>query len=273
MQKNKQASILIWAFFLTLLMSFSFIFIQFQIKSSLSTNSKKLKNLELEKQKQEFLWDINSKTQKIWENNLEIKDFSSLEYSLKKDEEFELEFTEIWTINLELLNSWIISYALNSGNFWENILPTYNTGTTSKTIEILSTPTILKIKNFSWYSKIRIWASKKVTHKLGNLPKTEVFEKAWKITLSLYKNCKIEYKINWWTEILLVSWSSQKYTNKSFFVKSWDSIFFERIYWNISRKIIISWDYNLSDMLKNNSYKISKTTWWKEIVLEKWKIK
>jgi hypothetical protein len=54
-QKKQKASILIWVFFLTLLMSFSFIFIQFQIKNSLSNNSKKLDSLKTQKKINEFL--------------------------------------------------------------------------------------------------------------------------------------------------------------------------------------------------------------------------
>ncbi len=301
-QKKQKASILIWVFFLTLLMSFSFIFIQFQIKNSLSTNSKKLDSLEKEKNVQEFLWDINSKTQKIWENTLEIKDFSSLEYSLKKDEKLELDFKEDWELNLELLNSWIISYAINTEKLWKYTLPKYWEWIRNKNFSINSWD-ILKIKNFSWYSKIRIGASKRYKKNLNNNwdNKTYNFLKAWKITISLKRRRKyinpdtyytwsiLKYETNYsWNWIITAS-KNTNYTNKSFFIKSWDNLKIinktniddlEKKDWTTVTNwfddkitVIVSWDYNISNMLKNNSYKISKKTWWREIVLEKGKIK
>ncbi len=277
-QKKQKASILIWVFFLTLLMSFSFIFIQFQIQNSLKVNSKRLENLEEEKKIQEFLWDINAQSIQIWENTLEVESFSSLEYSLKKDEILWLNFTETWTINIELLNSWIVSYATwavaSTLEFWTNILPTYNTGATSVNV-LVNTWEKLEVKAFSWNPKLSFWASKKIIYPLDILPSAITFKKSWKITMSIWVRWwGIKYKINSWIEKTLTWNSTENYTSKSFFVKVWDSlsiINFDNP--GNNKKLIISWDYNISDLIQNNSYKISKKTWWKEVILEEWKIR
>jgi hypothetical protein len=220
---------------------------------------------------------------------MEIKNFSSIDYSLKKDEIFNLTFSETWTINLQLLNSGIISYALDWEEFWKNILPTYNTWTTS-TGFLLTSWTTLKIKNLSWYSKIRIWASKNKKASINNIWWQYIydnFKKSWKITISLqrrrkshpirYTTSEIEYKTNYSWTWTIISSEDTKYTHKSFFIKSWDKLTIinknsSKTWYSDKATFIISWDYNISDLMQNNSYKIYKKTWGKEIVLEKGKI-
>jgi hypothetical protein len=272
-QKNKKASILLWVFFLTILLAISFIYISVWIRKSLTTDSWKIKTLEENRKKENFLANINKKSIKIWENNLIIKNFSSIIYTLKKDELLNLKFEEEWNINLQLLNSWIISYSIWSNELWKNILPTYNTWITTANFNINAWEN-LKIKNFSWNSKIKISANNTIIYKLSLLPKIIKFKKSWEINLSVWREWwKIKYKINNWTEYFLKWNSSVTYVNKKIFINSWDELKIEKVSWDNYKKVIISWNQNLSDMLDNNTYKIIKESWWRKFIIEKWKIK
>ena len=174
MQKiNKKASILIWAIFLSLIISISFLSVSTKITKNLKNNNLNNTNILEESKLQNILKtseiDIeDNTTEEIWNNTIYIEN-KSLKKSLKKDEIYTIHFPTESNITLNLISSWVIFYEYNS-NIW--IL---KNDISSLSININENEDLI-LTNYSWYISFELISDNKF-----DIPekKYKIVEKIW----------------------------------------------------------------------------------------------
>ena len=168
-KKSKNASILIWAIFLSLIISVSFLSISTKITKNLKNSSNLNIDLEKENKIQNLLYSSNNNSEILWNIEIQIEN-KKLKYSLKKWEIYKIHFPKNSQINLKLTNSWIIEY---------------NTWTTSSWILYSNSPEIstninannnLILKNLAWYSSFKLISNNKFEF---SDKKYKIIEKIW----------------------------------------------------------------------------------------------
>ena len=179
MQKtNKKASILIWAIFLSLIVSVSFISISTKITKNLKNSSNLSLNLEKQNKINNLLKTSENNTETIWNTTIYIEN-KTLKKSLKKDETYTIKFPLSSTITLKLTNSWIIKYKLDTENWFLNNT-NLEKGFSNKSWDLI-------LENFSWNSSFEIISNNKfeidernykIIEKIWN---KEVIKSFWKI--------------------------------------------------------------------------------------------
>jgi len=102
---SKKASILIWAIFLSLIISLSFLSISTKITKNLKENSQNNISIIEQNNFEKILKTSNLDTEIIWNKTIYIEN-RSLKKSLKKSEEYEIKFRKDSTININLTSSW-----------------------------------------------------------------------------------------------------------------------------------------------------------------------
>jgi len=176
--QNKKASILIWAIFLSLIISISFLSISTQITKNLKTSQSSQNIIEKQNQINNVLKNSQENKKIIWNTIIEMENKSFIK-SLKKNEILKINFPQNSTIELKLLNSWIIFYNTWSSNTWilDNNTPNIETNIEQNKNLIL--------KNYSWYTKIKLTSNNKF-----DLPekKYKIIEYIWnkKVIKSLW---------------------------------------------------------------------------------------
>jgi len=177
MQNNKKASILIWAIFLSLIISISFLSIANKVNNN-SKTSKALQenirnNIKIENNLKSFSWvSFQIQKQKVYIEN------KTLNKSLKKYEIFNISFPKASTWVLMLTSLWVLHY-----EFWSD--SGFLDKTNSKYI-FKNKSWILKLENYSWI----LWFS------LNSNNKFDFQEKKYKITKKIA-----------WKEIIKQVWS------------------------------------------------------------------
>ena len=179
MQKNnKKASILIWAIFISLIISVSFLNISTKITKNLKNSSNLNLDLEKENKIQNLLYSSNNDSKILENTEIQIEN-KTLKYSLKKWEVYKIQFPKTTQINLQLTNSWIIEYNTWATNSW--ILYSSNSILSAN----INANNDLVLKNLAWYS----------TFKLTSDNKFEFSDKKYKIIETIW-NKKI-IKSSW----------------------------------------------------------------------------
>ncbi len=169
MQKiGKKASILIWAIFLSLIISISFLSITTKITKKLKNINKNIDNIELEQViKNSFIKGENN-IKNIWNKTIIIEN-KSLEKSLKSKEIYELDFSQNSIIDLEMINNSIIHYELK----WTK----NDAGIISWSLDSYETEEWkLILTNYSWYAKFRLACDNKLENKEK---KYKIIENIW----------------------------------------------------------------------------------------------
>ncbi len=191
---NKKWSILLWAIFLSTIISISFIYINTQITKNIKNNSE---IWEIFSEQKDFLENIKSWTNTtLWEEKFLIfEDKKETVKVLKQNEKvsFLFSWSSNFNIDIWIIEWWAIFYNYanfpSSNNSWNSInswvveyLKSF-----SWTLDSTNNNWILKIENLSWYSKILIKSSidfkwntsnYKIIKKFWN---TNLVEKRWKI--------------------------------------------------------------------------------------------
>lgn len=169
MQKiSKKASILIWAIFLSLIISVSFLSISTKITENLKNSGINNKNIDENDNIKNILLYSEKNTENIWNKTILIEN-KKLEKSLKNNENYEIDFIKNSIIDLYIMNSSIIKYELiwtkNESGILTWSLKSYETGTWK-----------LKLNNYSWYTKIKLLSDNKF----------EIWEKKYKIIENIW---------------------------------------------------------------------------------------
>lgn len=122
MQKiRKNASILIWAIFLSLMISISFISISTKINSSIKTNHKLIGEHNLENYIKNKIKNKDYSNELLWNNETIIfTQNKSYSWSLKDQEKLELNFTIESNITINIIKWWPIlaNWWLIETNSW-----------------------------------------------------------------------------------------------------------------------------------------------------------
>jgi len=174
---NSKASILIWAIFLSLIVSVSFISISTKITKNLKNSFNINSNLEKQNKINNILKKSENNTETIWNTTIYIEN-KTLKKSLKKGEIYTIKFPVSSNITLKLTNSWIIKYKFNS-DIW-----IFNN--TNSEIN-LNWSWDLILENFAWYSSFELTSDNKfdiIEKKYKIIEKTwnkEVIKSFWKI--------------------------------------------------------------------------------------------
>lgn len=109
---SKNASILIWSIFLSLMISIAFLNINTKITKNLKENSQNNKNITQQNNIKSTMQDMNWSRTIVWINSIYIEN-TILNKSLKKDEEYEIIFNINSFVNIKMLNAWVMQYDLN----------------------------------------------------------------------------------------------------------------------------------------------------------------
>lgn len=179
---NVKASILIWATFLSLIISVSFISISTKINKNLKNNNNFNQQIEINNQIQNIIntwkknWNYINQTLDNWDNII-FDAPNEHEISLKKLEKYIIKINENSNITIEVLVWWPINTSS-----W--II------TTTKTISNLIWD--YKIENYWWFTQIKITSS------------------STKNYLSKYTNYKIIKKL-WNKEIISLKWKIKNF--------------------------------------------------------------
>jgi len=150
---NKKASVLIWAIFLSLMISISFLSVATKISKNLNSTNSLKKNIFENIQIQNKLNSIKLNSATINEKikiNIENK---TLKKSLKKYEIFTINFPENSDWSLNLTSSGIIYYT-----FWSDKWFLDNTNTK---YEFSNKNWDLTLENYSWITKFKLSSDKK----------------------------------------------------------------------------------------------------------------
>lgn len=169
MQKiSKKWSILLWAIFLSLIISISFLSISTKITKKLKESNTINTDLEEQNNIYKTLKTSQNNIEKIWNKTIYIEN-KSLEKSLKKDETYSIHFPLESNINLELTSSWVIKYEYDSTSW---IL---NNADSNLVITINSNSNLL-LTNYSWFASYKLESDNKfeITEK-----KYKIIEKIW----------------------------------------------------------------------------------------------
>ena len=168
MQKNSQkASILIWAIFLSLIISISFLSISTKITKNLKNSSNLNSLLEKENKINNILKSSENDIETLWNTIINIEN-KTLKKSLKKDEIYKIYFPTSSSIDLKLTSSWVIYYNFENSEKW--FLNNTNLN------ENFSWIWELILENFSWYSSFELTSDNKfdIIEK-----KYKIIEKIW----------------------------------------------------------------------------------------------
>jgi hypothetical protein len=189
MQKtNTRASILIWATFLSLIITVTFIWISTNINKNLKNNSLLNEQFKNQNEIKNIInsWGIDMNYQNIYLDNWEKIIFERTNkkiISLKKEEIHTWKILDADSnINIKILNWWPVSYINTSSSWVVTSIETFWDNTAD----------YFYIKNLWWYTKIMI--SSDIT---GNY-------------LSQYRKYSI-YKKIWNKEILKTSWKVKNF--------------------------------------------------------------
>ena len=150
MQKiGKRASILIWAIFLSLIISVSFVSISTKINKNIRSNSKNIKTFNNQKAIKEKIKEGDFTNQRLANNEAIIfSKNNSLTWSLKKSDNIKLKFEQISTIDINILSGWPIYFTLTwSTNSWWIV---------SSTSNLSSFSWELILENLWWYTMYNI---------------------------------------------------------------------------------------------------------------------
>jgi len=184
MQKTKSnASILIWAIFLSLIISITFISISTKINKSLKNNYNFTDEIKVNNQIKNIInkwsidWNFNDEYLLNWDKII-FDPSNIITVWIKKWEIYTTKINVSSTININIINWWPIKYKNNS-NSWLILNSTW----------ILVTSWNLEISNLWWYSKIQISSNVKTNYLskyrnyfiLKNIWNKEVIESKWKI--------------------------------------------------------------------------------------------
>ena len=169
MQKiGKKGSVLIWAIFLSLVISISFISISTKITKNLKNSSINNKAIEENIKINEILKTSEKNVENIWNKTIFISN-KKLDKSLKNNERFVIDFEINSIINLDLITSSLISYELiwTKTDSWILTwsLNNYETGIWK-----------LELINHSWYTKFTLLSDNKF----------EIWEKNYKIIENIW---------------------------------------------------------------------------------------
>jgi hypothetical protein len=171
MQKTTiKASILIWAIFLSLIISITFISISTKINKNIKNNSNFTTELEIENKIKN---SINSgsisgiyKNQTLQNSDeLTFESSTKFESSLKKNEDIEIKFPEISNITINLTNSWVI--------FYETLT---SSGIINTQTNINPISWTIYIKNIGWYTTFEVNSDKSFTTKYK---KYKIIKQIW----------------------------------------------------------------------------------------------
>lgn len=187
MQKNNiNASILIWAIFLSLIISVSFISISTKINKNLRNNSLLIDNIKTNSEIKTMInsWALNNSITSIdisnWEKII-FEDNSDIIFWIKKWETHTWKIIEDSNITINIVE-WSAIYYKNNTNSW--IILSWNS--------FNWTIWDLYIESLWWYSKVNIKSDSK-----NNI-------------LSQYRNYKIIKKI-WNKELIKTKWQIQNF--------------------------------------------------------------
>ena len=150
MQKiGTRASILIWAIFLSLIISVSFISISTKINKNIRSNSKNIKSFNNQKAIKEKIknWDYSNK--RLANNEAIFFDKrNNFTWSLKKSENIKLKFEQISTIDINIVSGWPLYFTLSwSTSSWWIV---------SRTNNLSSFSWELILENMWWYTMYNI---------------------------------------------------------------------------------------------------------------------
>ncbi len=160
MQKNKNASILLWSIFLSLIIASLFIHISTKIWKVIEENRKIENEIKKDREKNRLLKENNLENINLSKNEKII--FESEKYfekSLKKDEELNINIDKETNINIKLNPEAIVNYStwINLSNMWEKIFLKWE-----KTVT-LGSWSILQIKNIWWIAKVELFSEKDIS--------------------------------------------------------------------------------------------------------------
>jgi len=183
MQKNhKKAYILIWAIFLSLIISVTFIEISTKVNKNLNNNNEIIYNWKIDIETEKLInmsiinQDYSEKSTENWDkiifdNNIELI------FSMKKDDINLSKINNTGNISISILQWWPIKYNNNTLS-----------GIINNTGNIATTIWELYITNLSWYTKLKInsisnnylskYTNYKITRKIWN---KEFIKSKWKI--------------------------------------------------------------------------------------------
>jgi len=151
---NKNASILIWAIFLSLIISISFLSISTKITKNLKTNNSLNREISEQNDINNILKTSENDIEQIWNYKIYIEN-KNLKKSLKKDEIYEITFPEQSNITLNITNSWILLY----NTWWTNTWILYNNLLNLNST--INTWEILKLINLSWITSFELISNNK----------------------------------------------------------------------------------------------------------------
>lgn len=120
MQKsNKKASILLWAIFLSIIISVAFIWVSTKVSKKLRDNISFKEDVSIQNQIQNKLnkKDFTNEVFINWEK-IYFESSNSIQRNLKKDEKIILNFSTWTSIDISLYNWWPIIYTFTSTPSW-----------------------------------------------------------------------------------------------------------------------------------------------------------
>ncbi len=181
-KKNNQASILIWAIFLSLIISVTFISISTKINKNLINNinfsEKIIDNTEIKNIINNSIlnWSFTNQTLSNWDELIFDKK-DEIIVSLKQNEKYIIKIIESSTVWITIINWWPVKY-------WTWLI------TNSENISV--TAWDFEIENLWWYTKLKITSSSNKNH------------------LSKYLNYRIIKKI-WNKELIKTKWKIKNF--------------------------------------------------------------
>ena len=174
MQKtNTKASILIWAIFISLIISVTFISISTRINKNLKNNYELTESIKINNEINNIVnsWSINLNFKSQYLSNWDKLIFSSPNITifwLNKWESHISKINEDCNIAIKILNWWPIEYKVN----WASWL----------LIDVkamsVNASDILTINNIAWYTKIQI-TSDKTSNYLSNYTDYKIIKQIW----------------------------------------------------------------------------------------------
>lgn len=184
MQKTStNASILIWAIFLSLIISVTFISISTKINKSLKNNSNFTDKIEINNQIKNIInswnidWNFNDEYLLNWDKII-FDPSNIIKVWIKKWEKYTAKINEASIVSINIINWWPVKY-VNNSNSWV-VVTSNNFNVSIWDLEIL---------NLWWYSKIEISSTVKTNYLseyrnyviLKNIWNKEVIKSKWKI--------------------------------------------------------------------------------------------
>ena len=185
MQNNtKKASILIWAIFLSFMVSVIFIWVSTRINKNIKNNKNLNNQMNIKNEIKNLAsswvisWNYNNRIfenwdELVWDSN------TGVFLSFKKSEIKYFRFPYLTDFNINLLSSWAVFYDINGSLNWSWVIDSYK--------DITSFSWVLKIKNLWWYVNLDLTANNsfvskyfyyKIIKKIWN---KEVIKQRWNV--------------------------------------------------------------------------------------------